>query len=174
MILPLLATAVLLAIGLLVSAGATAALLRRARDRRRGSLVRIDLGPDRGPALRSVRYRLSGRPDLVRRTPTGSEIPVELKSRPHPSGGPPRSHIVQVWAYCLLLEETTGRSVPYGVLRCGDGVEVEIPWGPVERDILLALRREMDRPYDGTARPSAARCAGCHWAPVCDARARFP
>ncbi len=172
MILSSLATAVLLAFGVAVAAGGIAALLRRRQDRRHGALVQVDLGSDRGAPMRSERYRLFGRPDIVRRNAVGIEIPIEIKSRPRPPSGPARSHIVQVWAYCLLLEERTGRAPPYGVLRYGGGAEVEVPWGSVERGILRELRREMDRPYDGRARPSPARCARCRWAPVCDARAR--
>ena len=170
MTVPVLGEALLVAAGAAIIAVAAIRLARRARDRRYGRLVSVDAGPDGGARLRSERFRISGRPDVVRRRRDGRSIPVELKTHPLPAGGPPRSHIVQVWAYCLLLEETEGVPPPFGVLRYGDGREVTVPWGREERGILLGIRRAMDLPYDGRARPSRARCAQCRWRAICDAR----
>jgi CRISPR-associated exonuclease Cas4 len=157
------------AIGLGVTVAAVRGLLARRRDLRWGSLVAIDAG---APAvLRSSRYRLSGRPDVLRRLPDGRVVPVELKSRATPRRGPSRSHQAQVAAYCLLVEEATGVAPPFGVLRYSDGREFRVPWGPGPRHALLALRFAIDRPYEGEATPSPAKCAGCAWRSVCDARA---
>ncbi len=145
------------------------ALLARRRDRARGELVAIDAGDS--VTLRSARYRISGRPDALRRRPDGRVVPIERKSRSAPAGGPPFSHRVQVWAYCLLVEETYGAPPPFGVLRYGDGTEYEVRWEPAARAELLRLREELDRPYDGRATPSRAKCARCRWVAGCDARA---
>jgi CRISPR-associated exonuclease Cas4 len=154
---------------LLLLAGAWG-LAALSRSRRFGRLVAVD---DRqgGVRLASERYRIVGTPDEIRRMRDGREVPVEWKRRAAPRRGPPRSHQVQVAAYCLLLEETTGRPPPFGVLRYGDGVEFRLPWNPSVRAQLLALRAELDRPYDGRADPAPRKCAGCRWAPGCDARA---
>ncbi|MCI4364779.1 MAG: PD-(D/E)XK nuclease family protein [Thermoplasmata archaeon] len=141
------------------------------RERRYGTLLAVDDGSDSAPVLRSSRYRISGRPDELRRLPDARVVPVEFKSRSTPARGVPYSHRVQVGAYCLLVEETTGRSPPYGVVRYGDGGEFRVPWDRVARADLLALRAEMDRPYDGRATPSPGRCARCPWRDGCDARA---
>lgn len=160
---------VLLLFGLLLAAWALRALSARRRDRALGALVATD---SRSPvALRSGRYRIRGRPDELRRLPDGRTVPVELKSRSAPNGGASRSHLVQVWAYCLLVEETTGRPPPFGVLRYADR-EFRVPWDGSARAELLALRRELDRPYDGRATPSSGRCARCPWVGSCDARYR--
>ena len=127
----------------------------------------IDAG--RPSVLRSSRYRLAGRPDAVRRTSDGRLVPVELKSRRAPPRGPSRSHLVELWAYCLLLEEASGHAPPFGVLRYADR-EFRVRWDDASRSQLLAVRAEVDRPYDGRATPSAARCARCSFADVCDAR----
>lgn len=165
--------ALLIAVGIggLLVALALTLLALRARDRRWGSLVAVDAVGAPSMTLRSERYRLVGRPDIVRRRHDGRPVPIEVKSRPSFRDGPPRSHIIQVWAYCLLLEEAEGRTPPYGVLRYADGVEYRVPWGSVERGILLDLREEMAGRYDGRARPTPARCAHCRWWSVCDARA---
>lgn len=150
---------------------ASALLFRWTRERVVGSLVSVDAGPDSSWTLRSDRYRIVGRPDLVRRGPEGRAIPIEIKSRPSYRDGPPRSHILQLWAYCLLLEENESARPTHGILRYGDGVEYRVPWGTEERRILLELRDEMATPYDGRARPAPARCARCRWWSICDARA---
>jgi CRISPR-associated exonuclease Cas4 len=165
----LLALAVLL-VGAGIVAGAARSLIARRRDGALGALIAVDAGAPM--TLRSVRYRLSGRPDLVRRLPDGRRVPIELKSRPAPPAGPLPSHRVQVAVYCLLLEESTGVAPPFGVVRYGDGVEFRVRWDAAARANLLALRAEVDRPYDGRATPSHAKCARCGWRAVCDARAR--
>jgi CRISPR-associated exonuclease Cas4 len=161
--------------GALILSGALIAILgarslaRRHTESRYGSLVSVDDGT--APLLRSSTYRISGRPDELRRLPDGRIVPVEFKSRPSPENGPPRSHRIQVAAYCLLVEETTGRAPPYGVLRYGDGGEARVRWDREAREELLEIRGLLDRPYDGRATPSVARCARCPWRDVCDARA---
>ncbi len=164
-----LAAVAVLVVGLGVSAGAVWGLLARRHDQRFGSLISVDAGAS--VLLRSRRYRLSGRPDVLRRLPDGRLVPIEVKSRPTPPHGPPRSHLVQVGAYCLLVEESTGTAPPFGVLRYSDGGEFRVPWDRIARRDLLTLRDEVDRPYDGRATPSGAKCAACPWRAVCDARA---
>jgi CRISPR-associated exonuclease Cas4 len=165
---PPLAGLVLLLVGLALAAWGARALSDRRREAALGRLVAVDAG---APALlRSYRYRLQGRPDALRRSADGTVVPVELKSRATPRGGPARSHLVQVWAYCLLVEESTGRAPPFGVLRYADG-EFRVRWDAAARTELLALRAELARPYDGRASPAPGKCARCPWVGVCDARA---
>jgi len=155
-------------VGVALAAWALRTLSRRHQDNRRGRLVAIDAGQ---PAtLRSERYRVSGRPDELRQLADGRLVPVELKSRPTPPRGPNPSHVVQVRAYCLLVEEAIGVPPPYGVLRYSDG-EFRVRWDDRARAELLAVRAELLAPYDGRATPSRARCAHCPWVGVCDARA---
>jgi len=164
---PVVAGVVALA-GLVLTAWALRALSQRRDDLTRGRLVAVDAGE---PAtLRSERYRVVGRPDELRGLKDGRLVPIEFKRRSTPFRGPPLSHVVQVRAYCLLVEETTGVAPPYGVLRYSDG-EFRVRWDDRARRELLALRNELLRPYDGRATPSGARCARCPWAGVCDARA---
>jgi len=158
-------------VGTIVAILGARSLLRRHREARYGSLVSVDEVPGTAPLLRSSTYRISGRPDELRRLPDGRLVPIEFKSRSSPQYGPPRSHRIQVAAYCLLVEETTGRAPPYGVVRYGDGGEVRLRWDRAAREELLKLRDALDRPYDGRATPSVARCTHCPWREVCDARA---
>jgi CRISPR-associated exonuclease Cas4 len=158
-------------VGCLVAGISARELVRRHQESRWGSLVAIDAG--RAETLRSDRYRLLGRPDLLRRSTDGRRIPIEIKRRAAPREGPFRSHVVQVWAYCLLVEEVDGRAPPFGVVRYSDR-EFRVPWDAAARSELLAIRRAVDAPYDGRATPSPGRCGGCRWAPGCDAAPVVP
>jgi CRISPR-associated exonuclease Cas4 len=163
----LLAVAVVV-LGVGLAAWSMRALSARRRDDALGSLVAIDAG--RAAVLRSYRYRMQGRPDALRQLSDGRWVPVEVKSRACPPSGPTRSHRVQVWAYCLLVEEATGRAPPFGILRYADR-EFRLPWDAATRRDLLGLRAELLRPYDGRATPSPSRCARCPWVAVCEVRA---
>jgi CRISPR-associated exonuclease Cas4 len=147
------------------------ALSRRRSDARFGALRAVDAG--RPAVLRSYRYQIQGRPDLLRQVPDGRLVPVEVKSRSTPGNGPARSHLVQVWAYCLLVEESTGYAPPFGVLRYSDQ-EYRVDWDARARRDLLAVRADVARPYDGRATPSPARCRRCAWVDRCDARRLSP
>ena len=158
----------LLAGGVVVVGLSLRELLARAREGRHGVLEAVDAGVPL--TLRSERYRLVGRPDAIRRLPDGRRVPVEVKHRTAPAAGPFPSHLAQLRAYCLLLEENDGRPPPYGVLRYADR-EFRVAWNAAARREIVALRRSVDRPYDGRATPSVGRCGGCRWAARCDARA---
>ncbi len=157
---------VLFGVGVAAVAAGAVSIGRSRPERRLGALVSVDVGPSR--ALRSERYRLVGRPDAVRRRADGASVPVELKHRACPPAGPFPSHTVQLAAYLLLLEETTGVPPPFGVLRYTDR-EVIVRWDAPLRRRLFRLLAEVRAEYDGRADPSPAKCAGCAWSPGCDA-----
>ncbi len=158
----------LVLVGVGLAAWGIRVLAIRRAESRLGALTAIDAG--RPAVLRSERYRMQGRPDAIRQQRDGRLVPIEIKSRTSPPAGPARSHVVQVWAYCLLVEDTTGRSPPFGVLRYSDR-EWRVRWDDAARQDLLALRAALDLPYDGRATPSPAKCRHCAWFEVCDARA---
>lgn len=60
-----------------------------------------------GESLVSQRYGIAGKPDQIIME-GGYYIPVELKSSSRPRK-PYRGHVLQLAAYCLILEEVTGR-----------------------------------------------------------------
>ena len=97
---------------------------------------------DGGPAQQlfiSKKYRIRGRPDMVLKIDE-HEIPVEVKTGRVPRG-PLFSHILQLAAYCLLVEERSGRP-PYGILRYGN-TEHEIEFDDDLRDLLVKKIEEM-------------------------------
>jgi CRISPR-associated exonuclease Cas4 len=81
-----------------------------------GRVVASDSGVSRAtPVLRSARYRLSGKPDYLVEE-GGFVVPVEVKPRRR-STTPWVRDVVQLAAYCLLVEEVEPRFGGYGYLR---------------------------------------------------------
>ncbi|MCI4361027.1 MAG: PD-(D/E)XK nuclease family protein, partial [Thermoplasmata archaeon] len=156
--------------GVGIAVAVVRALHQRGRDRRHGDLLAVDRS-GHGATVVSEEHRIIGRPDAIRRLSDGRAVPIEIKQRATPRGGPTRSLRIQVAAYCLALESMTGRPPPYGLLRYSDGGEFRILWDASARAELLAVRAAIDRPYRGEATPSPGRCARCPWRGGCDARA---
>ncbi|OLE55648.1 MAG: CRISPR-associated protein Cas4 [Acidobacteria bacterium 13_1_20CM_3_53_8] len=121
--------------------------------------------------LISKRYGLVGRPDYLVRTREGI-VPVEAKSGNCPASGRPyASNLMQLAAYCLLVEETTGARVPYGLIRYNDR-EIEVEFTANLREELLALLEEMReaRAVEIVHRShnDSRRCTGCSMRGVCE------
>lgn len=110
-----------------------------------GEIKYVDMGDS--DLLRSEKYGISGRPDYVLFV-EGLQIPVEEKTGRSPRG-PLFSHILQVAAYCLLLEENQGQHVPYGILKYGPTQQHIIEFDEPLRKILLDKVREMKSIIDG-------------------------
>ena len=122
-------------------------------------------------ALTSRRYNLTGRPDYLVRTADGV-VPIEAKSTKCPPGGRAYdSHIMQLAAYCLLIEDVLNEGVPYGIIRYRD-CEVLIEYTPELREDLIALIEEMMEARDAEevhrSHSDARRCAGCSMRDLCD------
>ncbi|HEX7958063.1 MAG TPA: PD-(D/E)XK nuclease family protein, partial [Pyrinomonadaceae bacterium] len=117
---------------------------------------------------------LTGRPDYLIEV-EGGVVPVEAKSTACPPGGRPYdSHLAQLAAYCLLVEDVLGRTVPYGLVKYRDR-EVRVEYTPEMREHALALIEAMK--YDAEASAFGAevhrshedprRCGGCSLRDVC-------
>ena len=120
--------------------------------------------------LVSYALGLVGRPDYLIET-EGGVVPVEVKSTACPAGGRPYdSHVAQLAAYCLLVEDVLGASVPYGVVKYRDR-EVRVEYTPELREHALALIEQMkqDMSADEVHRSheDPRRCAGCSLRDVC-------
>ena len=94
------------------------------------------------PTLRSSRLGLVGRPDHLLRS-GDALIPVEQKPsarRVQPS------HVMQIAAQCLLVEETYGVRPPFGIVVLAGGNRAKVPFTPeLERRLLqtVAAMREL-------------------------------
>ena len=135
-----------------------------------GKVVYNDLNRP-AKSLFSKRYNLAGKPDyIVLDDELGAFIPVEVKSRN--ADRPYWNHVVQLAAYCLLVEETYGRSVPYGLIVYGDGSQHKIPYDKDLRDRLLSIVDEMRWCLKaGSVEKNhnhPGRCQTCSFGSVCD------
>jgi CRISPR-associated exonuclease Cas4 len=128
-----------------------------------GRILTSDAGARPGRLLVSERHGLHGRPDyLIRR---GRQVvPVEVKptqTRVYPSA------VMQVMAYCLLVEEHYGRP-RHGLLVLADRTET-IPYTDARRaellGVLAAMRAAPPLPPRNHDQPG--RCRACAFAPVC-------
>ena len=119
--------------------------------------------------LFSSRHRLTGRPDYLVQT-TDGVIPVEVKSGAAPEQ-PYAAHILQLAAYCLLVEEQEGRAPAYGILKYGDRA-FEVDYTPDLRARLLhsieSIRRDLSAGDVVRSHNQAARCRGCGYRHECD------
>jgi CRISPR-associated exonuclease Cas4 len=124
--------------------------------------------------LFSRRYRLTGKPDYLVGTPAGV-IPVEVKSGAAPQQPYP-AHVLQLAAYCLLVEEQESQTVPYGIIKYADKA-FEVDYTPALRvqvlDTLEAMRRGLRTPERvGLERShnEPQRCLGCGYRDQCGQR----
>ncbi|PIN85105.1 MAG: hypothetical protein COV47_03960 [Candidatus Diapherotrites archaeon CG11_big_fil_rev_8_21_14_0_20_37_9] len=88
----------------------------------------------------SQRYLLAGIPDLILKTAHGN-VPVEKKST-FPPQEPYESHVMQLMAYCLLLEEN-GSKPDFGYLQYRDAEPVKIMYTEYQKQKLLNIMGEM-------------------------------
>ncbi len=114
-------------------------------------------------------YGLIGKPDYLIET-AQSVIPVEVKSSQAPIV-PYLGHLLQLAAYCLLVEATTGRTPPHGLLKYADAL-YEVDFTPELRQELLDTMSEMrqarHRNHVARSHQQPAKCAACGLRYTCD------
>ena len=120
--------------------------------------------------LVSNALELVGRPDYLIEVEDGV-VPVEAKSSACPADGRPRdSHVAQLAAYCLLVEDVLGAQVPFGVIKYRDR-EVRVEYTQELKEWALALVEEMRADSDEEevhrSHDDPRRCAGCSLRDVC-------
>jgi CRISPR-associated exonuclease Cas4 len=170
----------LLLVGLLLAGLGLWLLVRSGAARREaglpaGRVIYADTGAwDRCERpLFSAQHRLTGRPDYLVHS-RGGVIPVEVKSGSTPRQ-PYAGHVLQLAAYCLLLEDQDGRSPPHGILKYDDGA-FEIDYTPALRTRLLetlnALRQDLRKAEVDRSHDEPGRCAGCGYRGRCSQQLR--
>jgi CRISPR-associated exonuclease Cas4 len=146
---------------------------RRQRERTglpQGRVVYADTGAwDRcEKPLFSKRHRLTGRPDYLVKE-RGRVIPVEVKSAPSPPT-PYRSHVLQLAAYCLLVEEEYGRTPLYGIIKYHDRA-LAIDYSSRLRAELLGtlaqMRHDLAAADVAPSHSNPNRCQSCGCAANC-------
>lgn len=140
------AQAALLAVVLLAALAALLlwALARAGRRRSglpHGEIVYGDTGEwMAAESLFAPRYRLTGKPDYLVRNADGL-VPVEVKPGRR-AAEPYQADILQLAAYCLLVQEARGQRPPYGLLRY-EGRTFRIPYDAALESALLRTLDDM-------------------------------
>jgi CRISPR-associated exonuclease Cas4 len=115
------------------------------------------------------RLGLAGRPDYLLEQ-RGATIPVEVKPG-RLAAAPYDSDLMQLAAYCVLVEETTGSAPPYGLLRYAEHT-FRLDYTPRVRDELLAtldeMRGALALPDCPRSHDEARRCRACGFFQQCD------
>lgn len=134
-----------------------------------GELVYED-ADSQGEILSSSDYPLVGKPDYVVQLPDGRPVPIELKLSVHNAAVPYSNHVVQIAAYCLILEDYFEQPPTHGILRYADR-EFTVEYTPTLRKKVLRLLSEMEsctqqKPPPLT-RQRASKCRACTFQPIC-------
>lgn len=120
--------------------------------------------------LVSPRHGLVGKPDYVIEE-DGALIPVEKKTRVLGRGKPFKGEMLQLAAYCLILEDTSGQRIQLGRLQYDDRTE-DIPFDPALRDSLTQVLGDMRDAEASVGEParnhdSPAKCGSCEFSASC-------
>jgi CRISPR-associated exonuclease Cas4 len=119
--------------------------------------------------LFSGRHRLTGKPDYLVRSRQGV-VAVEVKSGRAPDQPYP-AHVLQLAAYCLLVEEQEGRAPPYGIVKYDDR-SFEVDYTPALRAELLttldAMRHDLHARDVDRSHEEPGRCRGCGYHEWCE------
>jgi CRISPR-associated exonuclease Cas4 len=137
-----------------------------------GRIVSVDL--ERHGRAASVlvdpELNLTGKPDLLMETRRGW-VPVEIKSGPA-SARPHASHVLQLMAYCRLVQAAYGRRPPHGILQYADrGYQL-----PYTRRVEACLQQRIDRiraraqELPNRSHNEPARCGACGFRLACNQR----
>lgn len=120
--------------------------------------------------LFSRELQLTGKPDYVVRAGK-SVVPVEVKSGPSPVRGPYDSHVLQLAAYCALIQTEYGVRPPYGLIQYADeAFTVDFTTTLEKRlyDLLDEMRAEAHRAEVARSHGHAARCRSCGFNYLCE------
>lgn len=120
--------------------------------------------------LESKNHNIRGRPDYIIKQ-KGKIIPVEVKTGRIPKG-PHFSHILQLAAYCLLVEENYQQRPPYGLIRYGKEKEFKIDYDNKLEQLIKEKALEIQECIDkGSAHRNHRRKNKCMY---CSRRAGCP
>ena len=172
------ARAILLACAVILFVGGLL-LLRRARRLHQqtglpqGRVIYADTGAwgrcER--PLFSRRHLLTGKPDYLVEDRRG-KIPVEVKSMPSPPS-PYRSHVLQLAAYCLLVEDEYGQPPSYGIVKYRDrayAVEYTAQLRAQLLSVLDEMRHHLDADDVCPSHANPNRCRACGYRDQCEER----
>lgn len=134
----------------------------------KGQIAYKDTGENIKP-LFSKKYMIAGKPDYITKN-NNSFIPVEFKSSTH--FHPQKNHVMQLAAYCQLIEDNYNSFVPFGVLVYNSDSEFKIPFNPKIRydleNIIKKMRYDLRTENISLNHNDPNRCKACSMRKNCD------
>ena len=119
------------------------------------------IGEDREKEIVSEKYGIRGKPDYILKI-DDEYIPVEEKTSDLQS--PIFPHVIQITAYCMLIEDKYGVPPPYGILKYKNA-EFKIPYEKRWKEVVMQLRENMIKDMEkGVAHRNhnnPKKCARC-------------
>ena len=132
-----------------------------------GAIQATDDSAEPAPTLRSPRYGLVGRPDQLVRV-GNALIPIEQKPNARRLYS---SHILQVAAQCLLVQEVYGIRPPYGIVVLAGGIRHQVDFSTALEQRLLETMDQMRAMLRSSASPEPRwverKCQACGFRPTC-------
>lgn len=137
-----------------------------------GSVIYSDTGAwyAQDEPLLAADLKLAGKPDYLVQQADGLIIPVEVKSKAAPSQ-PHEGHILQLAAYCLLVQRNYGVRPTHGILQYSDrafSIDFTFDLEEAVLDLLMEMREGMLEPELDRSHRHAQRCRHCGFRAVCD------
>jgi CRISPR-associated exonuclease Cas4 len=143
-----------------------------------GTVVYSDTGKEEAvlQPLVSYRYGIVGKPDYLVEISGGGRrmvVPLEVKSRRQPPVAD-QGHLLQLGAYCLLVEDSYGQRPPHGYLRYSDHT-LTVPFSDELRSAVLhsaaAIRSARTAKDVARSHQAVERCRRCGYIESCGAEA---
>lgn len=155
-----------------ILAGGSAYILRQGKGMPAGEVVYTDSGSrfTLPKPLYSSKYKLVGKPDYIVRERSGHLTPVEYKSSASPMR-PYESHVLQLAAYCLLVQENYGVRPQYGLIRYRDKtfrVAYTLDLEEELLDIVDEMRKDLRSEHVARSHEEWHLCHGCGFRDECD------
>lgn len=139
-----------------------------------GDLIYEDASGYTDDVLYSEELNLCGKPDYIVQDRDGDMVPVEVKSAAAPRGDHPyESHLMQLAAYFLLIEDALDCTPSHGLIRYRDRTLRAENTEELRGRVLEVIERMRAGLRDGGAHRShhqPSRCARCSMAESCDER----
>jgi CRISPR-associated exonuclease Cas4 len=120
--------------------------------------------------LTDAALRLAGKPDYLVEQDDGLIIPVEIKSGRAPAM-PYAGHVLQLMAYCRLVESAYGTRPTHGILQYSDrafSIEYTLTLEQDLLDTMQEMRAAQGAPSLSRAHNDVGRCGSCGYRPVCE------
>jgi len=97
------------------------------------------IGAIEGEEIVSTKYGIRGKPDYIIKLEE-DYIPIEEKTADLDT--PPFPHVIQLTAYCMLIEDKYGKAPPYGIIRYKN-YKFKIPYEKRWKDMVISFREKM-------------------------------